>query len=384
MNAAAISAAPLSICVVSHQAYGALTGSGGHIGGVERQTALLARWLAARGHRVSMITWDEGRADGIASGGVATIRMCREDAGWPGARFVHPRWTSLVAALRAADAALYYHNCAEYVTGQIALWCRARGRKFVYSAASNADCDARLPFLAKRRERILYRIGLRRADRIVVQTETQRRLLKAGFGLDAVTIPMPCAAPGPLPAELPGRTGRHRVVWIGRLCKVKRPDLFLDLADRCRDLIFDLVGPDDGSSYARGVLARATAMANVRVLGSLTHAAVLGLLDETLCLCCTSEIEGFPNTFVEGWSRAVPTLSTFDPDGVIERHGLGAIAVGADDLPVRLRCLLGPGEWNRASTNAYRYYRDAHTIDATLPRLETVFQDVLAAQAGPQ
>ena len=379
MSAAAVCQTPLNICVVAHQAYGALTETGGHIGGVERQTALLARWLAARGHRVSMITWDEGDASVAAHDGVAAIRLCREDAGWPGARFVHPRWTSLVTAMRAADAALYYHNCAEYVTGQVALWCRANARKFVYSAASNADCDARLPFLTKRRERILYRIGLRRADRIVVQTDTQKRLMRASFGLDAVTIPMPCTtSTATTPAELRGRTRRHRVVWIGRVCAVKRPELFLDLADRCPDLTFDLVGPDDGTARAREVMARAARTANVRVHGGLPHPDVLQLLDETLCLCCTSEVEGFPNTFVESWSRAVPTLSTFDPDGVIARHGLGMIASGIDELCARLRLVLDEGEWSRASENAHRYYRETHTIDATLPRFEAIFQNVVA------
>ena len=36
----------MKICIVAHYAYGALTGEGsGHIGGVERQTALLSEWL---------------------------------------------------------------------------------------------------------------------------------------------------------------------------------------------------------------------------------------------------------------------------------------------------------------------------------------------------
>ncbi len=36
----------LDLCFVSHFAYDAMTGgSTGHIGGVERQTSLMARWL---------------------------------------------------------------------------------------------------------------------------------------------------------------------------------------------------------------------------------------------------------------------------------------------------------------------------------------------------
>ena len=51
----------MKICIVAHYAYGALTGEGsGHIGGVERQTALLSEWLVNNGHDVTVITWDEG------------------------------------------------------------------------------------------------------------------------------------------------------------------------------------------------------------------------------------------------------------------------------------------------------------------------------------
>jgi hypothetical protein len=38
-----------------------------------------------------------------------------------------------------------------------------------------------------------------------------------------------------------------------------------------------------------------------------------------------------PNVFLEGWSRGVPVLTlSFDPHGMVERHGLGHCA-GADE-----------------------------------------------------
>ena len=90
---------PPRICLVSHFAYGALAGGkNGHIGGVEWQTSLTAKWLAARGFDVSMITWDEGQPDDTRIDGVRVIKMCRRDAGLPFVRFAHPRWTSLVRA----------------------------------------------------------------------------------------------------------------------------------------------------------------------------------------------------------------------------------------------------------------------------------------------
>src|SRR5581483_4436829 len=103
------------ICIVSHAAYRALTGSeSGHIGGVERQTAMLARYLVGRGYAVDFVTWREGDGDEAERNveGIRLLPICRRDDGVPGVRFFHPRWTSLLAALRRSNADVYYHNTA--------------------------------------------------------------------------------------------------------------------------------------------------------------------------------------------------------------------------------------------------------------------------------
>jgi len=87
------------------------------MGGVERQTSMMARWLGARGFPVSLLTWHEGRAEEVVIDEVQVIKMCRWDEGIPGLRFLHPQWTSLNRALRRADADVYYQNCAESVAG---------------------------------------------------------------------------------------------------------------------------------------------------------------------------------------------------------------------------------------------------------------------------
>ena len=101
-----------SICFVAHFAYGALTGGeSGHVGGVERQTSLMAKWLAKRGYKVSMLTWDEGQKDGVEIDSVKVFKMCRKDDGIKGFRFFHPRWNSLNAAMERANADIYHQNC---------------------------------------------------------------------------------------------------------------------------------------------------------------------------------------------------------------------------------------------------------------------------------
>jgi glycosyltransferase involved in cell wall biosynthesis len=370
----------LRICIVAHFAYGAMRGGlDGHIGGVERQTSLLARWLAERGHDVSLVTWDEGQEDGVEIGGVRVLKLCRREDGFPGIRFFHPRWTSLLSALRRADADVYYQNGGEYVTGQVALWCRWRGAGFVFSAASDADCDRRLPYLRTTRERMLYRLGLRLADRIIVQTQTQQHMLSQSFTRQSIVLAMPCPPPkSPVdPVRARGTSGR--ILWVGRICPEKRPECFLDLAENCPDLRFDLIGPADATAYSREILDRARGLGNLRIHGPVGREQMAMFYRQATCLCCTSDQEGFPNTFLEAWSQGLPVISTFDPDNLIAQRGLGTAVRDPRDLAGDTRALIGsPDRWRAASTNARAYYLENHEPDRAIPLYEQVILETAA------
>ncbi len=366
---------PISVCIVSHNAYGTISGAGGHIGGVELQTTMTARWLAARGHRVHLLTWDEGGHDGEVLDGVRVHAICRRRAGLPGLRFFWPRWTGLLAAMRRADADVYYHNCAEYVTGQAAMWCRRNGRGFVFSSANDTDVDPRLPELRTIRERVLYRYGIRHADALVVQTQSQRRSLLQHFGRAAEVIPMPAAGPSEADYTPPRPPGPgSRVLWAARLARQKRPDRLLKIAAACPELKFDFVGPLMEPDYAGPIVEQARRMPNVTVHGPADRASMQAFYRNSACLLNTSDYDGFPNTFLEAWSHGLPLISTFDPDGIVVRHGLGAIAKDSAGLAVALQAVLGdPSRWQTASTAARRYYVEHHTLEAIMPQYEHLF-----------
>jgi len=375
------------LCFVSHYAYGALSGGYcGHIGGVEWQTSLMAKWFAGRGYPVSILTWDEGQEDGVEIDGVRVFKMCRKEAGIKGLRFFWPTWTSVVGAMKRADADIYYQNCGEYTTGQVALWCRRHNRRFVYSVASDPDCDARLPEMHRVHERALYRYGLRHADQVIVQTHQQQKMLYAGFRRDSVMIPMPC--PGPSQEEYSRhdqeRNGSQRVLWIGRICLVKRPDRLLDLAETCPDVRFDFVGPADGTEYSRGICERAKALENVTVHGPAAREYVSHFYRQAAIVCCTSDFEGFPNTFLEAWSWGVPIVSTFDPDGLIAEKGLGRVGRDVAELAAGIRTLLDePNQWRAASRPARLYYAENHAMDVAMVRFERVFREAVGFSADP-
>lgn len=373
-----------SLCIVAHNAYGAMSGGyRGHVGGVERQTTITARWLAAKGYETSLITWDEGQPDGVVIDGVSIFRMCRNAAGVPGVRFIYPRMTSMYRAMAMANADIYYHNCAEYVTGLAALWCRVRRRKFVYSSAHDLDCDAKLPLLRKWYERILYRYGLSHADRLIVQTSHQKQLLKDAFGFDSVALPMPC--PGPLPHQFqaPQFPENPRVLWVGRVEPQKRLEWLLDIAERLPAVTFDVAAANmTNKSYATALCQRAKSLPNVNWLGAVPREGMPDLYQRALCLCCTSVHEGFPNTFLEAWSYGKPIVTTFDPDSLISKHDLGIVVRDVEAGVKAVRELLAsPDRWRAMTRHARDYYVENHLVDTAMSRFEEEF---LAVWTGAQ
>lgn len=379
----ALDGAKLRICFVSHYALGALVDNSVRhtLGGIERQQSVMARWLAARGHDVSMVTWDEGQGDQENVNGVRVLGFARLDAGLPGLRFVHPRWTGLWRALSRANADLYYYNLGDATLGQVVLWCRVNNRKCVYSVPIDSACMRDLPKLRARRQRVLYRYGLRHADRVIVQTRRQESMLLENFGLRSDSLPMPCVDESPTPGceTVSPPSAKPGVLWVGRFAEQKHLEWLLDLAERSPDLCFDVAGGSHESSpYADAMIARAQTLPNVVLHGQVPHASLVALYRSAVCLLCTSRVEGFPNTFLEAWSHGLPVVSTFDPDDIIARMGLGGTAADVDGLNREVRRLVDSSEERaRASAAARGYYETNHMLDPCMQRFERFFREAM-------
>lgn len=374
-----------SVCIVAHKAFGAIAGGAtGHAGGVERQTAMLARWLAQRGLTTSLVVWNEGQPQTTVIDGVRVIALCSPRDGVRGLRFFHPRWTSLSRALREADAEVYYHNCAEYVTGQIALWCRRHQRRFVYSVASDPECDPRLRMLPHLRERVLFRYGLRHADRIIVQTRQQHDQLLRSWGLESVVLKMPVtyqpSARQPVSLQSPSR-----VVWVGRISREKRLDRLLAIAAQLPRITFEIAGAvDDRFAAGHSLIEQARARPNIRILGQVPRDRMQAVYLGATCLLCTSDYEGFPNTFLEAWARGVPVVSTIDPDGLIASHHLGYVAGTDADLARAIDRLDAAADEREAMGSRGRsYVQEHHAPEPALAAFEQTLRDVIAGARTP-
>lgn len=373
-----------SICFVALNAYNVLSGRKDikHIGGAEVQQVRIASWLVRRGYSVSFVTLDHGQPDGINVNGVTVRKAYAAEAGIRGLRFVHPRWSSLWAAMSRANADVYYQRGLGIETGQVALWCYLHRRRFILAVTALINCDPQLlAHCEPRIERLFYRIGVRLAHAITAQTVTQQVLLLRNMGLSTILV-RNCGwdmnnGASHEPPSIPHH-GSMRVLWIGRIGKTKRFEWLLDVAERCPDINFEVVGTaNSDSNYASSLMKRAARISNVKMHGRVPYSEMIKYYQSCHMLCCTSAHEGFPNIFLEAWSLGMPVISTFDPDGVIAANGLGLVAQDVKGIVACLKTMIqSPQIWLEASRAAKRYYQTNHTPEMCLPAFERLLLNV--------
>ena len=340
----------------------------GNIAGEGVQQTLLARALQRRGHEVSMVTWDLGQDDGAGWEGIRVFKAYAPEAGLPLLRFFHPRWSGLWSALARADADAYYTSCAGMHVGLLAMFCRRHGRRFVFRTASDADCDPARLLVRFRRDRWLYAYGLERADAILVQSMAQQEALAHHYGLAGRVA-------GMLVEPAQGAAARDiDVLWVSNVRAVKRPDRALALSARLPQYRFHMAGgplPGEGALY-REVAAAAASLPNVTFHGRVAYREAAALYDRARVFLNTSDVEGFPNSYLQAWARGVPVAALFDPDGVIGREGLGAAPGSAAALEAALLGLLrDEAAWRAASGRCRAYMARAHGEEKALaPYLE--------------
>ncbi|HXS68550.1 MAG TPA: glycosyltransferase family 4 protein [Candidatus Polarisedimenticolia bacterium] len=376
----AVSKRALKVCIVGLKCYDHISEKPvpQYLGGIETQLAVLARGLLREGCEVSLVTFDHGQNDEETFGGVKVFKSYSPTGG---VRVVRSfaRAKLLWKAMQRADADIYLQMGAGSETGLSALGCRfksPRARRFVFCLASDADCKGAMGTSRFSMENRLYRHGAKKAALIVAQTQNQQRNLKKNFGLDAGIIPM--AVPDMFDSSVERRA--NKVLWVGRLMPEKRFEWLLEAARRCPEMEFHVAGtPNQPSGYAAQVLAEAKTVPNVHAHGRLARADLNKLFQSAGLLCCTSMLEGFPTTFLEAWSSGLPVVTTFDPDGIVAREGLGSVVTTVDELVAQLRSLPNTEACARMARAAREFFLENYSVETIARAFRLAFEGVVAA-----
>jgi glycosyltransferase involved in cell wall biosynthesis len=338
------------------------------VGGAEVQQSILAPALARAGFEVSMVCNDFGQADGVRVDGVTVYKTYRLDQGIPVVRFLHPRLSRTWAALRRADADIYYTRSSSILAGVIAAFCRRHGRRSVYAAASDVDFMPGKTRMRFRRDRWLYEYGIRNCDAVIAQNAFQQEACFEHFGRRATVIPSAYSPPRDATADENGS-----VLWAGTIRDYKQPELMLEIARRLPQLHFVMAGGAGGNPaetrYFEGVKREAQALRNVEFAGFVPYAGIEAYFNRARVFVNTSRYEGFPNTFLQAWARGVPTVSFVDTGS---RRGFEPVYPVVRDVGEAVReisrLMLDDDHWRAASARCRAHYWEQHSMSSVIAR----------------
>jgi glycosyltransferase involved in cell wall biosynthesis len=352
------------------------------VGGAEVQLSILARALVGAGYPVSMICLDFGQPEVAQVDGVTVHKTYGLDTGLPLIRFLHPRITSMWRVMRTVNADIYYQRCSGMLTGVVAAFSNRYGKRSIFAGASDLDFMPGRQQIRYRRDRRMFEWGLRRVDAVVVQNSMQLLSCRIHYGLDSTLIPN---AYEPPPAARPG--GGDAVLWVANVRPYKRPEVLLELARRLPHRRFVLVGGAGGHDTAPGgyfeaVRREAQALPNVEFTGFLPLARVEAYFDRARVVVNTSLNEGMPNTFLQAWSRGVPTVAFVDPGTQLDGEPVHLQAATVGEMATGIeRLFADPLLHARVSKRCRQYFERTHSVAQVVTHYE-VLLDRLAATAG--
>jgi glycosyltransferase involved in cell wall biosynthesis len=162
---------------------------------------------------------------------------------------------------------------------------------------------------------------------VVTQNQAQHDALKRNYRKESLIMPNIW-----IPSEQKKHEKEYDAIWVSNLRPLKRAEWFLEVANRHPQFRFCIVGGYLDKDYYSSIQQKSQEIPNLSFLGAKSFEEVNTLIAKSRLLVCTSEYEGFPNTFLQAWAQSVPVVSTVNPNNVFENHKLGVYVENVDSL----------------------------------------------------
>jgi len=325
-------------------------------GGAEVDLYLLATELAKdERYEVSFVVGDYGQKDGEVREGVRLYKSVKTD------RFMLLEGAKVWRALRRADADIYMHEACSLGTTLAAIFCRRFGREVVYRTASSREVDGGY-FRHKPFRGMFVKWAFGAANVMIVQNDQDAENAMRTIGREVSVIRNICRV------SSEGLGKKEGILWAGRSLRVKRPDLFLELARAFPDRRFVMICQQgSGDASYEQLVKEAGRIGNLTFIRRVPYQEIDRYFERAAVFVNTSDSEGFPNTFVQAAKSGTPILSLrVNPDGFLDAQHCGRCADGdwerfCDLLRELADTPLG-AELGRNGQDYIRYYHDIETI----------------------
>jgi len=312
-------------------------------GGSELQSWFIAQELMRKGWEVHYIRENRKKRSGLETNGGLFLYALPQ-------RHTKLKWLNIFRLyfhMRKIKSPFWY--CRGTISYLFPVWLITKliGGKVIWACSSDVqiapfkqDKNRTLIYKAfSKLDRNLFMRAVKRIDLILLQSHTQKRMLKENMGLDGKVIRNGHPVHG-----LQRQKRDPIILWIGRLEYRKNPEKIAEIANRLKDKSYEIivVGNPMGNEEC-GELFRSVEKSNPNFCftGELERDELLNLMDRAKLLVNTSLVEGFSNTFVEAWLRGLPVITLgLDPDNLIKEHNLGKVSGSMEQMEGNIKTLM--------------------------------------------
>ena len=235
--------------------------------------------------------------------------------------------------------------------------------KLVHMLASDGDV-----IIANKKNKDTFQQALQRADFVVAQNTFQKDNFLLNFRPSEIPI-IPNIWDNSAD-HFSGKTNKYDLLWVANFRDVKRPLWFVQLAEELPEFSFAMIGISQDDDLFNACKVKAHDLHNLTILGYKSLFEVTAILATSKALVCTSKFEGFPNTFLQAWSRQIPVVSTVDPSDIIGKEKLGIVAHDIETMKTGIKVLLlEKAFFDQVKKNILGYFEKNHSVDTNYHKL---------------
>ena len=360
----------LHVCLIASELLG-----WGKAGGYGFATRSIARGLAERGHRATVVLpCPRGKRPArFELDGFEVIAYARSELLRSGRIF------------SAVDADVY-HSQEPSVASYFARRAMAHRAHLVTSRDPRVWRDWWIEFLHPTFNRLrtlptiavyenpLTYTAVRKADAVFVPAHclVEKSTRKYRLREAATFLPTPIDVPGSV-----RKSTMPVVCFVGRLDRRKRPEKFLDLAARFPNVTFKVAGDSQDREYEQALHQRYAHLSNLQFLGfvdQFNHPRLSALYAESWVMVNSAAREGLPNSFIEAAGHACAIVSELDPDAFVSRFG--AIAENGD-YAAALAHLLADDRWREQGERGRHYVQNTNQQALAIERHLAVYAEAV-------
>ncbi|MBF0216422.1 MAG: glycosyltransferase [Candidatus Omnitrophica bacterium] len=347
----------IKLCFFSPMAYPLFKKTNGNHGGAEVDLYLISTEIAKNDrYSVSLLVGDYGQEPLELIENVRLIKLKYESMKTEKSliRKILKR-LYLVTVLVKYRFDLYFLEAMSEHLGYIVFIGKMLGNgKVIYRTASDLDYEY-LEYLHGF-ERSLFGFAIQHTDILISQHVGQKErwenklkmrsiVVENGFRITSSNIAC-----------------KEYFLWVGRADKLKRPDLFLDIAMKLPGKKFVMIIPGENPLSER-IRTRAIGMDNVIYSSGISFFDIQDYYNGAKCLINTSQFEGFPNTFIQAFLGKTPVLSFLvNPGNIIDDFNLGLCCRDDIDQAIDFINNLDDQVIMKLGENAFRYVNERHDI----------------------